>query len=116
MSNIWSPTSPECRPVVLGPGARTVTRWSTGRLLIPVTPTPLAGLGSGTARLIDTILLTPTNVARPTIRPPRIFRYPGRGLTSPLWRNSGVRAHRVRGFGAGRDHHAQPPGPAQRLD
>src|SRR5439155_17031800 len=30
---------------------------------MPVTPTPLAGLGCGTARLTETILLTPGNLA-----------------------------------------------------
>src|SRR5687767_9369619 len=65
MSKIWSPTRPLCSPVVRGPGARTVTRWSTGRLLMPVTPTPLAGFGSGTARLTETILLTPGNLTAP---------------------------------------------------
>src|SRR5262245_1093971 len=69
MSKIWSPTRPLCRPVVFGPGARTVTRWSTGRLLMPVRAPPLAGLGSGTARLTETILLTPGNLtARPAAR------------------------------------------------
>src|SRR5436190_23306082 len=72
MSKIWSPTRPVCSPVVLGPGARTVTRWSTGRLLMPVRP-PLAGLGSGTAMLTETILRTPGNLTRPGHRTPRNF-------------------------------------------
>src|SRR4051794_31786316 len=63
MSKIWSPTRPLCSPIVLGPGARTATRRSTGCLLIPVTPTPLAGLGSGTARLTETML--PTSATYP---------------------------------------------------
>src|SRR5687768_3323266 len=51
MSKIWSPTRPLCRPVRFGPGARTATGWSTGCLLMPVMPTFLASLFSGTARL-----------------------------------------------------------------
>src|SRR2546423_977221 len=78
MSKIWSPTRPLCSPVVLGPGARTVTRWSTGRLLMPVTPTPLAGFGSGTARLTETILPTPRNLAAPANARPAISRHPPR--------------------------------------
>src|SRR2546423_14100411 len=76
MSKIWSPTRPLCSPVVLGPGARTVTRWSTGRLLMPVRPPPVAGLGSGTARLTETILLTPGNITALATARRAISRHP----------------------------------------
>src|SRR3954469_14636620 len=40
---------------------------------MPVTPTPLAGLASGTARFTETTLLTPGNLTAPDHRTPRNF-------------------------------------------
>src|ERR1044071_8998400 len=99
MSKIWSPTRPLCSPVVFGPGARTVTRRSTGRLLIPVMPTPLAGLGSGTARLTDRILLTPGNLAVTASIRRQVYRPPAR-----IERGDGGRA-----MTAGTSGQAPPP-------
>src|SRR5690242_18929105 len=91
MSKIWSPTRPVCSPVVFGPGARTVTSRSTGRLVMPVSP-PLAGLGSGTARLTDRILLTGGNLTGRWSRPPHNFRRYGHSHGSLV--RAGTKAER----------------------
>jgi hypothetical protein len=45
---------------------------------MPVTPTPLTGLGSGAARLTETILLTPGNLAALATARRAISRHPPR--------------------------------------
>src|SRR5205085_5608401 len=58
---------------------------------MPVTPTPLAGLGSGTARLTETIVLTPGNLTAPATARRAISRQPPR---PPLKITLTPRSHR----------------------
>ena len=55
-----SPTSPLPRPLVFGPGARTLTASSVGCFPMPVQPVSLCGLGRGRPMLTESSRATVT--------------------------------------------------------
>src|SRR5262249_38520896 len=59
-----SPTSPRPSPPCIGPGARTATASSVGRLSMPVAGAPLSGFSRGCARLTVKTLAIPMTITK----------------------------------------------------